>query len=82
MEQHIRDGQPVGSGTLLKAAGLPVVVGSGVSPRDAGALGREAQALIVGSWLKEDGDWRRPVDLARVRQLRAALDCGKPGAPG
>lgn len=24
VEQHIRDGQPVGSGTLLKAAGLPV----------------------------------------------------------
>ena len=24
VEQHIKDGQPVGSGTLLKAAGLPV----------------------------------------------------------
>ena len=56
-----------------KLAGLPVVVGSGVSPDDAGELARLAQGLIVGSWLKEEGDWRRPVDVTRVEALRAAL---------
>jgi membrane complex biogenesis BtpA family protein len=60
-----------------RTAGLPVVVGSGVSPDDAGRLGAEAQALVVGSWLKEGGQWRRPVDLHRVRLLRAALDAGR-----
>lgn len=61
-----------------RAAGLPVVVGSGVSDEDAGELARIADALIVGSWLKEDGDWRRPVSLARVQRLRGVMDaaCG------
>ena len=57
-----------------RAAGLPVVVGSGVTPQDARALGAEAQALIVGSWLKAGGDGRAPVDVERVRALRRALD--------
>ncbi|MFT4627698.1 MAG: membrane complex biogenesis BtpA family protein [Myxococcota bacterium] len=56
-----------------RAAGLPVVVGSGVSPADAGALSRCADALIVGSWLKVGGDWRAPVDPSRVAAVRAAL---------
>lgn len=56
-----------------RVAGLPVVVGSGVTPADAGPLGQVADALIVGSWLKEQGDWRRPVDVERVREVRAAL---------
>lgn len=57
-----------------RSAGLPVAVGSGVDPDQAPALAREAQALIVGSWLKRDGQWRNAVDVARVRKLRAALD--------
>ncbi len=57
-----------------RAAGLPVWVGSGVTEADAGPLSRIADALIVGSWLKEGGDWRSPVDVARVRILAAELD--------
>jgi len=53
---------------------LPVAVGSGVTSDSASALARVADALIVGSFLKVDGDWRAPVDLDRVRQLRAAVD--------
>lgn len=49
-------------------AGVPVVVGSGLSPHTAPALG-DADAWIVGSWLKENGDWRRPVDIQRVRTM-------------
>jgi membrane complex biogenesis BtpA family protein len=56
-----------------RSAGLPVVVGSGVTPADAPALAREARALIVGTWLKEGGDVRRPVDRERVRALRRAM---------
>lgn len=54
-------------------AGLPVVVGSGVTPDDAQALARLADALVVGTALKVGGDWRAPVDPARVRELRAAM---------
>lgn len=56
-----------------RVAGLPVIVGSGVGPADAGALAARADGLIVGTWLKEQGDWRRPVDPARVRALREAM---------
>lgn len=54
-------------------AGLPLVVGSGVSPEDAAGLAQRAAALIVGSYLKRNGDWRAEVDPARVAALRAAL---------
>lgn len=56
-----------------RAAHLPVVVGSGVTARNAHRFAGEAQALIVGSSLKVDGDWRALVDPARVRELVEAL---------
>jgi predicted TIM-barrel enzyme len=56
-----------------KSAGLPVVVGSGVTPQDAATLAAEADALIVGSWLKQSGNWRDAVDAERVRTLRNAM---------
>ena len=54
-------------------AGSPVLVGSGVTPAQARALRREASGVIVGSALKDDGDWRKPVSVARVRALKEAL---------
>jgi len=63
-------GQPPAREDLadMRRPGLPVIVGSGISPHTAPALG-DADAWIVGSWLKENGDWRRPVDIQRVRTL-------------
>jgi hypothetical protein len=60
----------------LREAGLPVAVGSGVTPADAAALAAVADALIVGSSLKEGGDWRRPVETSRVRAVVAAARGG------
>ena len=54
------------------SSGLPVVVGSGVTPDNVGAY-NDAAAVIVGSALKSDGHWRSPVALNRVRALRTAL---------
>jgi membrane complex biogenesis BtpA family protein len=48
---------------------IPVLVGSGVTPEDATALLRDADGLIVGSWIKRDGLWTEPVDAARAREL-------------
>lgn len=56
-----------------RAGGLPVAVGSGVTPADAAALAAVADALIVGSWLKQGGDWRAPVEATRVRRLRDSM---------
>jgi len=56
-----------------RTAGLPVIVGSGVDDVDAAELAGLADALIVGSWLKESGDWRRPVDRERVRRVVQAV---------
>ena len=72
-------GRSTGQATALsdveaaKGAGLPVAVGSGVTPDDAGALAAMADALIVGSYLKRHGDWRNPVEVDRVRAVRDAL---------
>jgi len=56
------------------SAGHPVVVGSGVNPENLAAVADTAAGVIVGSWLKVDGFWSNPVDVERVRRLRAALD--------
>ena len=66
-----RTGSPTSLVDVQSAAvaGLPVAVGSGVTPQDAGALSKYASALIVGSYCKRDGDWRNPVDQQRVREL-------------
>lgn len=52
----------------------PLLVGSGVDPDAVRELMPLARGAIVGTWLKRGGDVREPVELARVRRLRAALD--------
>lgn len=55
-----------------EAGGLPVLVGSGITP-DNLALYAEADGFIVGTWLKEGGEVENPVDPGRVRRLSALL---------
>jgi len=55
------------------AAGRPVFVGSGVTAQSAGEFAALADGLIVGSWLKVDGNVANPVDPRRVRELVAAV---------
>ncbi len=63
--------------SAARSAGLPVVVGSGVTPDDAAALAAIADVLIVGTWLKEEGDWRRAVDPERVCRLREVMNAAR-----
>lgn len=56
-----------------KQAGLPVMVGSGVTAKSAPNLAGIADGLIVGSYIKEGGDWRAPVDPARAVALVRAV---------
>jgi hypothetical protein len=68
-------GRPTAPADLdaLRSAGVPVAIGSGVTPDTLPGL-RDADAVIVGSWLKEGGDWRAPVDVERVQAIRRVLD--------
>jgi len=53
--------------------GCPTVIGSGVTPENIRDYAAMVDAVVVGSALKVDGDWRQPVDLNRVRALSTAL---------
>lgn len=54
---------------IKKHTDLPVITGSGTNADNIKDILSEAESTIVGSWLKEDGCWWKPVDLDRVRKL-------------
>lgn len=55
-----------------KASGLPVLVGSGITPENLKDFA-EADGFIVGTWLKRDAIVENPVEPERVRLLAQAL---------
>jgi membrane complex biogenesis BtpA family protein len=71
-----RTGQPVDAALLdaVRAAvgAFPIWLGSGLSLDNAAALWPRCDGAIVGTWCKRDGRLAEPVDVARVRALRAA----------
>lgn len=52
---------------------IPVIIGSGVDARNIHEYIDFADAFIVGSSLKTDGNWENPVDLKRVQELLRAV---------
>jgi hypothetical protein len=73
-----RTGAAVDSDLLLEVraavAGFPVWIGSGLTLHNAAALWPRCDGAIVGTALKASGRLGEPVDVARVRVMRAALD--------
>ena len=55
------------------AGDRPVLLGSGLTPDCAATLAPLADGAIVGSWVKQGGEVRAPVDEARVRELVKAV---------
>jgi membrane complex biogenesis BtpA family protein len=53
--------------------GVTIFVGSGTSPESIAKLMPEASGFIVGTWAKQEGDVRRPVDPRRVARLVEAI---------
>ncbi|MBM3890071.1 MAG: BtpA/SgcQ family protein [Verrucomicrobia bacterium] len=51
-----------------------LLVGSGATPENVAELFRYADGIIVGTYAKRDGLTNNPVDPARARQLRRAVD--------
>ena len=73
-------GRPVDGSQLTKLrehVDVPLVIGSGVTAKTAADLAKVADAFIVGTSLKEDGDIRKPVELSRVQELMKALQEGR-----
>ena len=61
---------------VASAVAVPVLVGSGLTPDNVHRF-RAAHGFIVGTSLKESGEWDRPVDRDAVRRfVRACADLG------
>ena len=54
---------------VSKSTQLPIRVGSGVTPQTIKVLLTHAHGLIVGSYLKRDGLWSNPLDMARCAKI-------------
>lgn len=66
-EAHIEDVAKV------RPAGLPVVIGSGITVDNAAKFAAKADGLIVGTSIKKDGNWRLPVERQRVTAIAHAI---------
>lgn len=72
---------PADVGVAREAAGLPVLVGSGVTVANLERYAA-ADAVIVGSSLKESGHWSGPLDAARVAAFMARARSLRAGESG
>jgi predicted TIM-barrel enzyme len=67
----IATGQPTDAAevqSVAGAVGIPTLVGSGVTLDNVANYG-DADALIVGSSIKQGGVWSGPVDESKARAL-------------
>jgi membrane complex biogenesis BtpA family protein len=56
-----------------------VLVGSGVTPQNAASFVADSDGLIIGSSVKQGGDWRADVDPARAAAMVAAVRAARRG---
>jgi membrane complex biogenesis BtpA family protein len=71
----VSTGQPADPGevqSVSQAVKLPTLVGSGITAENIGSYS-DADALLVGSSVKQDGVWSGRLDDARVRALSRAF---------
>jgi uncharacterized protein len=54
------------------APDAPILIGSGITPDNLAALLAVADGILVGTYLKQDGKVKNPVDVSRVQALVAA----------
>ena len=53
---------------------IPVLVGSGITADNVAQYVDLADALIVGSWFKQGGDWKNPLDAERIRAVMGEVE--------
>ena len=54
--------------------GLPILLGSGTTCENVATLLRHADGAIVGSYFKQGGHWKNPVDPERTRAFMKAVE--------
>jgi hypothetical protein len=72
----VATGQPTDAAEVTAVAGavaIPTLVGSGVTLDNLSDYGH-ADALIVGSWIKQGGVWSGAIDESRVGALAGAFN--------
>jgi membrane complex biogenesis BtpA family protein len=57
-----------------QAVKIPVIIGSGIDAQNIHEYWNFADGFIVGSSLKEDRNWEKPVNLSRVRNLMTKVN--------
>ncbi len=57
------------------ACSLPVLIGSGITATNIKDYWSFADVFIIGSFLKENGNWRNPVSKERLSQLMNEIAC-------
>lgn len=67
-----RAADPGDVAAVTAAVGIPVLVGSGVTPDNVAATAA-ADGVIVGSAVKQRGDWRLPLDPDSVKRMADAF---------
>ena len=67
-----RPADPDEVAAVSRGVGIPVFVGSGVTP-DTMASFAAADGVIVGSSVKQRGDWRLPLDPDALKRMAAAF---------
>lgn len=58
---------------VRRATGLPVLIGSGLTPENIAGYRALADGFIVGSYFKQGGIWSHPIDPERVRRFVSAF---------
>lgn len=67
-----RQTEPAEVHAVAAAVGIPVFVGSGVTPENIGKY-PHADGLIIGSSVKRDGHWASAIDSSRVQAVAKAF---------
>ena len=52
-----------------RAVKLPILIGSGLSSQNVCELLSAADGAIIGSWFKEDNNWKNPVSYERTKEF-------------
>ena len=63
---------PLDLDQVKKSADLPVFIGSGITPENLHEF-KQANGVIVGSYLKADGLWSAEMDEKRVKKMAKAV---------
>jgi len=58
--------------SVKKTVSVPVLAGSGVTAQNINMYQQHCDAMIIGSYFKQDGKWHNPIDPIRVKELVSA----------